>query len=50
MMFLRNGGLYMKNDNKDLFLDDNETEQELLLKDMTIKEIDEEYERIFGNN
>ena len=40
----------MKNDNKDLFLDDNETEQDLLLKDMTIKEIDEEYERIFGNN
>ena len=40
----------MKNDNKDLFLDDNETEQDLLLKYMTIKEIDEEYERIFGNN
>lgn len=39
----------MKKDNNILF-DDNETREDLLIKDMTPEEIDAEYERIFGKS
>lgn len=39
----------MKKNNEMLF-DDNETRDDLLLKDMTPDEIDAEYERIFGKS
>ena len=37
----------MRKDNGVLF-DDNETRDDLLIKDMTPEELDAEYERIFG--
>ena len=38
----------MKND-KEMFFDDNETQEDLLIKNMTSEELDAEYEKIFGN-
>lgn len=33
--------------NKEMFIDDNETSEDLLITDMTPEELDAEYERIF---
>lgn len=37
----------MKND-KEILFDDNETRDDLLMKDMTPEEVEAEYKRIFG--
>lgn len=38
----------MKKNNKEMLFDDNETRDDLMIKDMTPEEIDAEYKKIFG--
>ena len=46
-MFQKWEVLNMKND-KEILFDDNETRDDLLIKDMTPEEIEAEYKKIFG--